>query len=115
MRNWRKQNPERARAYRRTYYERNYQSEGSEYVRNFARRYGLTVDVAQGIIASKPEACEVCGRNDVAVCYDHDHATMDHRGWLCGGCNAAIGQAQDDPAILRKLADYLDAHTPLLG
>ncbi|WP_425581794.1 endonuclease domain-containing protein [Streptosporangium vulgare] len=30
------------------------------------------------------------------------------RGWLCGGCNAAIGHAGDNPIRLRALADYLD-------
>lgn len=49
---------------------------------------------------------------------DHDHrccgpvnsCELCRRGILCGRCNTALGMAQDDPALLRRLADYLDAH-----
>lgn len=49
---------------------------------------------------------------------DHDHACCPGihscgeciRGLICGGCNAALGYARDNPAILLALADYLVAH-----
>jgi hypothetical protein len=59
----------------------------------------------------RPELCEVCGRppNGKGTLHlDHCHATKAFRGWLCHGCNTALGWAEDDPSILRKLADYLD-------
>lgn len=54
-----------------------------------------------------PNNCEVCGAEG-RIFLDHDHATGKHRGWLCIGCNRAIGLVMDDPARLRRLADYLD-------
>jgi hypothetical protein len=30
---------------------------------------------------------------------------------LCRGCNHAIGGARENPAVLRRLADYLEAHS----
>jgi hypothetical protein len=32
------------------------------------------------------------------------------RGLLCVNCNLALGQLKDDPALLRKAADYLEAN-----
>lgn len=40
---------------------------------------------------------------------DHDHASGRFRGFLCGGCNAALGHVQDNVERLRGLADYLAA------
>ena len=70
-----------------------------------ARVYGLT---AAELTAFEGD-CEVCGRPAEAV--DHDHTTGAVRGALCFACNSALGQAQDDPARLRALADYLDKHS----
>lgn len=39
---------------------------------------------------------------------DHDHKTGVFRFLLCMNCNRAFGHAQDNPAILRKLADSLE-------
>ena len=59
----------------------------------------------------RPDLCEVCGRppNGMGALHlDHCHSTGAFRGWLCNSCNLSLGAASDDPAILRKLADYLD-------
>jgi hypothetical protein len=66
--------------------------------RHYKKKYGADVAPA--------DKCEVCGSTK-KVCYDHDHATGKHRGWLCDRCNRALGIVQDDPALLRALADYL--------
>lgn len=55
----------------------------------------------------RPEVCEVCGSSK-RICYDHDHATGLHRGWLCDACNRALGYVKDNPVTLRALADYLE-------
>jgi len=59
--------------------------------------------------ATRPRAssCEICAR----VCFtffDHDHSTGQFRGWICEHCNKALGFVKDDPALLRKLAEYLE-------
>jgi hypothetical protein len=50
---------------------------------------------------------------------DHDHACCSslptcgqcNRGLLCDRCNRGIGFLQDNPATLRRLADYLERGT----
>ena len=61
-----------------------------------------------------PKRCEICkeppsgGYTRLAV--DHDHRTGLFRGFLCSMCNLALGNARDDPKILRKMARYLTKH-----
>lgn len=57
----------------------------------------------------KPDHCDICGMGG-RVCFDHSHASGVFRGWLCNRCNLILGHATDDPAVLRRLADYLEVH-----
>lgn len=41
---------------------------------------------------------------------DHRHETGRLRGLLCQRCNTAVGNMDDDPARLRRAADYLTAN-----
>lgn len=43
------------------------------------------------------------------LCLDHDHTTGKFRGFLCQGCNLALGHLQDDVRRLQQLIDYLGA------
>jgi len=67
----------------------------------------------------KPSCCEVCGRNDRPIIFDHSHNKHHFRGWLCSNCNVALGMVRDDPNVLLKLAAYLkrtkDSATTQLG
>jgi hypothetical protein len=67
----------------------------------------------------RPDHCEVCGslpiHNKKILCLDHCHETNTFRGWLCNGCNAALGMARDSPDILRALARYLEEHRATLN
>jgi len=40
---------------------------------------------------------------------DHCHVTMKVRGYLCNTCNVGLGSINDDPAILRRMLNYLEA------
>lgn len=62
-------------------------------------RYGL-----ENIV--KPDKCDVCGFGGT-ICIDHNHTTKKVRGFLCRGCNLAIGNAKDSPTILLGLSQYL--------
>lgn len=55
------------------------------------------------------DPCDVCGRRIEPMAIDHCHDTGQVRGLLCKPCNFALGCADDDPARLRALADYLDS------
>ena len=61
------------------------------------------------------ETCAICGveltgRGQAANApsFDHNHATGKFRGWLCSRHNRALGAFNDDPALLRKAADYIE-------
>lgn len=56
------------------------------------------------------QACEICG--DPAMCWDHDHRTGLFRGWLCHGCNVAIGFMRDNVSRLRRAVEYLETRKP---
>ena len=42
---------------------------------------------------------------------DHCQEKMVVRGWICNPCNSAMGLAQHDPKLLKKLASYLEETT----
>jgi hypothetical protein len=50
--------------------------------------------------------CAICGRGAVLHC-DHNHETGFVRGWLCNGCNLALGLLADNPVIADAAAAYL--------
>ena len=58
----------------------------------------------------RPNACEACGGppGKRPLRFDHCHNEQTFRGWICDGCNLALGHAKDSPERLRKLADYLE-------
>jgi hypothetical protein len=69
-------------------------------------------NIPDEIFKNEPENCEICGNKQTIsgrkyLCYDHNHATGEFRGWLCNHCNYMIGLAKDDPKILEKAIMYL--------
>ena len=59
------------------------------------------------------ERCEACGRQASTLpeklFADHDHKTKTFRGWICRGCNSALGFAEDSRDRLELLIAYLDS------
>lgn len=82
------------------------------------RRLGISQEEYDALWLRAGGKCEGCGREERAVHHrtgtpfrvalDHDHRTGKVRGFLCLGCNRAVGCVNDDPSTLRRLADYLD-------
>jgi hypothetical protein len=84
------------------------------------RRHGMTaLEKAQA--AEEQGGCAICSTTSPGVkgwVVDHDHrccgpirsCTSCRRGVLCGRCNTALGMARDDPAVLRRMADYIESH-----
>jgi hypothetical protein len=73
----------------------------------FRRKYGLSQQEIADLITAQRGRCCICLRRP-AEHIDHDHVTGRVRGVLCFTCNAALGQLQDDPTIIRRAADYVE-------
>lgn len=56
--------------------------------------------------------CACCGATDRKLWLDHDHETMEFRGWICGGCNTGIGQLGDTMEGLERAMRYLKRDNP---
>lgn len=56
-----------------------------------------------------PDVCELCHQFNRRIVFDHCHTSGRFRGWLCDRCNKVLGLMKDDPKLLRKMADYLEA------
>jgi Autographiviridae endonuclease VII len=82
------------------------------------RKYNISKAEEDAILAAQGGVCAGCGTDvmhrhrlsgrRVSMHIDHCHLTNRIRGILCGKCNRAIGLLSDDPALLRRLADYLE-------
>jgi hypothetical protein len=70
------------------------------------RKYGLTLEAFDQLLASQGGGCAICGRPD-ADNVDHDHETGHVRGILCFPCNVAIGLVHEDGERLLAAASYL--------
>lgn len=86
-----------------------------DHVRNlkYQNKFGITLEQYNSMFTKQNGLCLGCYRHQKddkrAFAVDHSHITGIVRGLLCGNCNVALGNAKDDPVILRRLADYLEA------
>jgi uncharacterized Zn finger protein (UPF0148 family) len=55
----------------------------------------------------KEGPCDIC-KLDTKLCWDHDHITGLHRGWLCHHCNVGIGFLKDSVKNLQAAIEYLN-------
>ncbi len=83
------------------------------------RRRGMTPKSFDAMLASQGGVCAICrgvNQNSNRLSIDHDHNCCPKaqacskciRALLCISCNNGLGLFQDDPALLRKAADYLE-------
>jgi len=75
--------------------------------------YGLSDTAIARLYASQDGKCAICQKaldlhQTRKWCVDHDHDTGTVRGILCYGCNVALGQFQDSPAMLMRAIEYLE-------
>lgn len=75
------------------------------------RKYGITPAQYNEILERQMDCCAICFRSldglGKAVHIDHDHASGETRGILCGKCNVLLGMACDDTDILESAIQYL--------
>ena len=64
---------------------------------NLRRRYGITAEQYDAMLAAQEGRCALCGRRPgrVRLALDHDHATGEARGLLCSTCNREVVGALD--------------------
>lgn len=82
--------------------------------RRLLHSFGLTWDEYELLLACQDGRCAICGGQPRKhlLSVDHDHKTGEVRGLLCSRCNhRLLGSANDDPARLRRAADYLEEFT----
>lgn len=85
---------------------------------NLKRYYGLTGEEYGAMVAAQGGLCMVCKKPETAMFngrpkamhVDHCHETGVIRAILCGSCNQMLGNAKDDPSILRAAADYIEEY-----
>lgn len=87
--------------------------------RTRVRKHGITLERFDEMSQEQGGGCAICGgpnRGGRHLEIDHDHACCPGtescgkcvRGLLCGPCNKALGQFQDNPELLRRAAEYLE-------
>lgn len=85
----------------------------------YERNYGITETEYRRMLVAQNHKCFICesegfliGKNNHSekLAVDHCHATGTVRKLLCHNCNRALGLMQENPEILRKAADYIEAH-----
>lgn len=81
------------------------------------KRYtGFSKELWEAALVYQENKCAICGiafkrLKKTCVHADHCHATGAPRGVLCQSCNTALGKFGDDPAVLRKAAEYIEYPT----
>lgn len=81
--------------------------------RHLKRRYGLSQEDYDLILAEQNGRCAICGSEDPFDRWgkfhvDHDHLTGYVRGLLCSNCNIGLGQFKDNPMMLKQAIQYLE-------
>jgi hypothetical protein len=86
------------------------------------KQYGMTGEDFANLVRKQHNRCAVCksaspghnGHKNTSWCVDHDHVTGQVRGLLCRRCNVALGLLNDDPAVVRAAARYIQQHRQMV-
>lgn len=74
-------------------------------------KFGITQAELDFLMDKQKGRCAICYKapdENRNLAIDHDHATGKVRGLLCFACNTGVGKFNDNPALLRTAADYLE-------
>lgn len=75
----------------------------------YREKYGMSLVEAEERYVFQGKKCLGCDKElGINFVVDHDHNTNKVRGLLHDNCNKALGFVNDDPEILRALANYLE-------
>ena len=85
--------------------------------RDHLKPLGWTPELFDRLWLEQKGRCAICNKplnlnliqNGSRACADHVHTVPPKpRGILCTNCNAMVGQAQENPNILRAAASYIE-------
>ena len=79
------------------------------YIKEAAKRYNISVEEYNKIIADNPN-CMICKEGLQTPNIDHCHTTGKVRGVLCKKCNSGLGFFKDNQNILNEAILYLNKH-----
>lgn len=74
-------------------------------------KYGITLQQFNEMYDRQQGCCAICSSptEPSRICVDHNHNTGVVRKLLCHNCNVILGHAYEDPTILMKCVEYLNA------
>lgn len=83
--------------------------------RGYINRHGsiLADGEADKLSKNNQGSCDICGTFGM-IHIDHCHRTGSRRGFLCSRCNLAIGQFDDNEALLQRAIMYLALYKEIL-
>lgn len=106
--------------YARKWASRQLANPGIERKRALWRKYKLTAEGYDALLAKQGNKCAICEEAESSydqkcgslkrLCVDHSHSTGKVRGLLCFRCNSTIGKLEENPQLLRAMWDYLHEH-----
>jgi len=119
---WKAANPEMRRAANQQYIAANpekvknakrkcYIDNPEKYKSLNLKRYGIDFEQWKDMLLEQGGCCKCCGTDNPGGKnwhVDHCHDTGKVRGILCWRCNVALGQLNEDPEHIRKLATYAE-------
>lgn len=114
MREYYRKNHAYRLAYNREYFRRR-RKEISAYERR--RRYGLTKESYDALLAKQGGVCGLCKQPLVKAHVDHDHSCCPTkakccgrcvRGIICERCNFGLGNFNDNVELLKLAIEYLE-------
>ena len=86
--NWRKQNPEKIKAYSRK------------------SLYGISTEEYDILLTKQGHKCGVC-KQEKKLYVDHCHDSLKVRGLLCNNCNTGIGLLKENVEIMENAISYI--------
>lgn len=108
---WRKKNADHFRRYQRDRRTRP-EVKARERDGHLRRKFGITLETYEAMLSEQGGRCAICRRpptEGISLHVDHEHGTNRVRGLLCFKCNNALGDFDDDPALLRAALTFLGA------
>lgn len=91
----------------------NWKRKNAEKVRDshLRRKYGIPPGTFARLLAEQNGVCAIClTPSDKTLHVDHCHTYGVVRALLCDSCNRGIGHLKEDPAVLRRAAEYVELH-----